>query len=90
MPVEKRIGQGGEGWRVMAVGLNFERTLISAQVLGWMQALLRNVVPYAQIRVQFRRPTIDIPNNQFKIVDMIIKVKMARLVTHYTAYLVSL
>jgi alkylation response protein AidB-like acyl-CoA dehydrogenase len=53
VPVEKRIGQEGEGWRVMAVGLNFERTLISAQVVGWMKALLRNVVPYAQIRVQF-------------------------------------
>jgi len=58
------LGQEGEGWRVMAVGLNFERTLISAQVVGWMQALLRNVVPYAQIRVQFGGLTIDIPNNE--------------------------
>jgi alkylation response protein AidB-like acyl-CoA dehydrogenase len=49
----------------MAVVLNFERTLISAQVVGWMQALLRNVVPYAQTRIQFRGPTIDIPNNEY-------------------------
>jgi alkylation response protein AidB-like acyl-CoA dehydrogenase len=65
VPVEKRIGQEGEGWRVMAVGLNFEKTPISAQVVGWMQALLRNVVPYAQTRVRFRGPTTDIPNNEY-------------------------
>jgi alkylation response protein AidB-like acyl-CoA dehydrogenase len=49
----------------MAVGLNFEKTPISAQVVGWMQALLRNVVPYAQTRIQFRESTIDIPNNEY-------------------------
>lgn len=87
VPVENRIGQEGEGWRVMTAGLNFERTLISASVAGWIGELLRNVVPYAQRRVQFGRPTIDIPTNQFKLADLIIKVKMARLITYYTAYL---
>ena len=80
-------GEEGEGWKVMMAGLNFERTLVSAQALGWMQALLKNVVPYAQRRVQFGRPTIDIQSNQFKISDLIIKVKIARLLTYYTAYL---
>jgi alkylation response protein AidB-like acyl-CoA dehydrogenase len=87
VPVENRIGQEGEGWKVMTGGLNFERTMVSAQALGWMQALLKNVVPYAQRRVQFQKPTIDIPSNQFKIADLIIKVKIARLLTYYTAYL---
>jgi alkylation response protein AidB-like acyl-CoA dehydrogenase len=44
---------------------NFEKTPISAQVVGWMQALMRKVVPYAQTRVRFRGPTIDIPNNEY-------------------------
>lgn len=87
VPVENRIGQEGEGWRVMTAGLNFERTLISAMVSGWIKELLRNVVPYAQRRVQFGRPTIDIPANQFKVADLIIKVKIARLLAYYTAYL---
>lgn len=87
VPVENRIGKEGEGWKVMTAGLNFERTLISASVAGWMQILLKNVVPYAQRRVQFERPTIDIPANQFKIADLITKVKIARLLTYYTAYL---
>jgi len=87
VPVENRISEEGEGWRVMTTGLNFERTLISAQNLGWLRELLRNVVPYAQRRVQFGRPTIDLVNNQFKIADLITTLKMARLITYYTAYL---
>jgi hypothetical protein len=71
----------------MTAGLNFERTLISASVAGWIMELLRNVVPYAKRRVQFGRPTIDIPINQFRIADLIIKTKIARLITYYTAYL---
>lgn len=87
VPVANRLGEEGGGWRVMTIGLNFERTLISASVAGWIGELLRNVVPYASRRVQFSRPTIDIPANQSKIADLIIKTKMARLMAYYTAYL---
>lgn len=87
VPVANRIGEEGEGWRVMTGGLNFERTLICAQSIGWMGELLRNVVPYAQRRVQFGKRTIDFINNQFKIADLIITLKVARLLTYYTAYL---
>jgi len=81
------IGQEGEGWNVMTIGLNFERTLICATTLGWQRELLRYTVPYAQRRVQFGRPTIDFVNNQFKIADLIIRLKVSRLITFYTAYL---
>ena len=87
VPVANRIGGEGEGWRVMTVGLNFERTLICANTLGWMRELLRNVVPYAQRRIQFGRPTIEFTNNQFKVAELIMKVKIARLLTYYNAYL---
>jgi len=87
VPAANRIGAEGEGWRVMTAGLNFERTLICAQVTGWIFELLRNAVPYAQRRVQFGRPTIDIPENQFKIANLVSKAKIARLLTYYTAHL---
>jgi len=87
VPVDNRIGEEGQGWRVMTAGLNFERTMICAQTLGWTRELLRNVVPYAERRVQFGKPTIDLVNNQFKIADLIMQVNIARLITYYTAYL---
>ena len=72
---------------MMTAGLNFERTLICSQTAGWMGEMLRNTVPYAQRRVQFGRPTIRFVNNQFKIADMVSRVKISRLLTYYTAYL---
>ncbi len=87
VPINNVLGEEGDGWRVMTAGLNFERTLICAQVLGWMRELLRNVVPYSQRRVQFGRPTISFVNNQFKIADMITRLKVSILLTYYTAYL---
>jgi hypothetical protein len=45
------------------------------------------VVPHAQRRVQFSRPTIDIPENQFKIANLVNKKNMARLATYNTAYM---
>ena len=87
VPLENRIGGEGEGWRVMTAGLNFERTLICSLSAGWMTELLRNVVPYAERRVQFGKPTISFTNNQFKIADMMMRLKIARLLTYYTAHL---
>ncbi len=87
VPLENRIGGEGDGWRVMTAGLNFERSLICAQTVGWMGELLRNAVPYAERRVQFGKPTISFTNNQFKIADMMTRWKIARLLTYYTAYL---
>jgi alkylation response protein AidB-like acyl-CoA dehydrogenase len=87
VPDANVIGEEGQGWRVMTSGLNFERTLICAQSVGWLGELLRNVVPYAQRRVQFGKRTIDFTNNQFKIADLVIALKTARLQTYYTAHL---
>lgn len=87
VPVENRIGKEGDGWAVMTGGLNFERTIISAQAMGWLGELLKNAVPHTQRRVQFGRPTIDIPTNQFKIADLVLKRRATRLFTYHTAYL---
>jgi len=90
VPIENRIGEEGQGWRVMTSGLNFERTIIAATMLGLFRTALRSVVGYAQRRVQFGRPTIDLVNNQFKIADLLVNLKLARLATYYSAYLSDL
>ncbi|MFH1350958.1 MAG: acyl-CoA dehydrogenase family protein [Pseudomonadota bacterium] len=87
VPMENRIGEEGDGWKIMMAGLNFERTLIAALVIGWLREVVRAAVPYTQRRVQFGRPTSDLVNNQLKIADLFIKLKMARLGSHYNAYL---
>jgi alkylation response protein AidB-like acyl-CoA dehydrogenase len=90
VPLNNVIGNEGEGWKVMMEGVNVERTLISAQVVGWLRGLIGITVPYTQRRVQFGQPTADIVNNQFKIADLFIKLKIARLACYYNAYLFDL
>jgi hypothetical protein len=43
-------------------------------------------VQHAQRRVQFGTPSSEMPTNQFKIADMMWKLKMVRLMTYYAAY----
>lgn len=86
VPIENRIGEEGEGWRVMMSGLNFERTASSAQAGGWLFELIRYTVSYGQRRVQFGSRTIDMVNNQLKIAELIGKLHQARLGTFYAAY----
>lgn len=90
VPVSNMIGKEGDGWKVMMEGVNVERTLISAQVVGGLRQMISITVPYTQRRVQFGQPTADLINNQFKIADLFIKLKMARLACYYNAYLFDL
>jgi alkylation response protein AidB-like acyl-CoA dehydrogenase len=90
VPVENRIGKEGEGWRVMTSGLNFERVIVAASLLGAFHTAVRTVVGYGQRRIQFGRPTTDLLNNQLKIADLIMKLKLSRLATYYAAYMFDL
>ena len=90
VPVGNRIGQEGEGWRVMTAGLNFERIIIAASMLGAFHTAVQAVVGYGRRRVQFGRPTIDLLNNQMKIADLVMKLKLSRLATYYSAYILDL
>lgn len=87
VPVTDRFGEEGDGWNILTHGLNFERTLDCAMTLGWQTELIKNAVPYAQRKVQFKEPTIEIPANQTKIADLMVWLRLSRIATYYTAYL---
>jgi alkylation response protein AidB-like acyl-CoA dehydrogenase len=89
VPVENRLGAEGDGWKVLVDGLNFERNLFAAGMLGPMREAIRYAVGHAQRRLQFGRPTIDFEVNQFKIADMFARLRTARLLTYYAAYLMD-
>ncbi len=89
VPVGNRLGEEGDGWKIMVSGLNYERTLIAASALGPIREALRYAVYHTQRRVQFNQPTIAFQVNQFRIADMIAKLKTARLLTYYAAHLLD-
>jgi len=90
VPVTNRLGEEGDGWKVLVDGLNFERVLFAAGMLGPMREGIRYAVGHAQRRLQFGRPTIGFEVNQFKVADMFARLRTARLLTYYAAYLMDM
>jgi len=89
VPIENVIGQEGAGWKVMMAGLNFERVVYSAAMLGPIREAIRYSVAYAQRRMQFGKPTIEIPINQAKIADMFAGLYTSRLLVYNAARLLD-
>ena len=56
VPVEHRIGEEGKGFRYLLKGLNAERILIAAGLVGLGRVALKRASDYARERVVFGRP----------------------------------
>jgi acyl-CoA dehydrogenase len=56
VPVTRRVGEEGAGFRYLLDGLNPERILIASEALGIGRAAVRKAVQYATDRVVFGRP----------------------------------
>ncbi len=89
VPEENRLGKEGDGWKILVDGLNFERNLFAAGMLGPMREAIQYAVNHAKRRIQFEKRTIDYQVNQFKIADMISKLHTARLLTYHAAHLMD-
>lgn len=90
VPEENRLGEEGDGWKILVDGLNFERNLFAAGMLGPMREAIRYAVNHAERRVQFGQRIIDYQVNQFKIADMISKLHTARLLTYHAAHFMDM
>ncbi len=86
VPVFNRLGEEGDGWKIMMGGLNVERILNAAPIVGMMRECMRYAKQHLERRLQFGQPTGEIATNQAKLADMISKFYLSRLVLYYAAY----
>ncbi len=70
LPVENRLGEEGDGVRILMSGLDFERVVLAAGPLGIMAACLDAVLPYVHQRKQFGQPIGEFQLMQGKLADM--------------------
>jgi acyl-CoA dehydrogenase len=56
VPVSRRIGEEGDGFRYLLDGLNPERILIASEALGIGRAAIAKAAAYAKQRIVFDRP----------------------------------
>ncbi|RHW40223.1 acyl-CoA dehydrogenase [Neobacillus notoginsengisoli] len=89
VPVENRLGEEGEGFKIAMMTLDGGRNGIAAQAVGIAQGALDAAVDYAKERHQFGKPIAANQGISFKLADMATATEASRLLTYQAAWLES-
>ncbi len=87
VPVENRLGEEGQGFKIAMAILDRGRIGIAAQALGIARASLEAAVSYAREREAFGGPIANLQAIQFMIADVATRVQAARWLIFHAAYL---
>jgi len=87
VPDENRLGKEGAGYSIVNHSLEYDRCCILASQLGAMQRQLEKAIDYAKNRQQFNQPIGQFQSVSNRIVDMKLRLEMARLLLYKTAWL---
>ena len=85
VPVENRLGEEGEGFKIAMETLDRSRLGIAAQAVGIAQGALDAAVAYAGQREQFGQRIGDFQGIQFMLADMASQTEAARQLTYAAA-----
>ncbi len=81
LPLEDRLGEEGEGFKIAMVTLDAGRIGIAAQAVGIAQAAFETARRYAKERVQFGKPIAELQAIQWMLADMATQIEAARMLT---------
>ena len=87
VPVERRLGEEGDGLRIALAGLDSGRLGIAAVATGLAQGALDHALAYARERETFGRPILEHQGLAFVLADMEAAVQSARATTLHAARL---
>lgn len=87
IPVENRLGEEGEGFKIAMQTLDGGRIGIAAQAVGIAQGCLEACLRYAKEREQFGKPIGSFQAIQWMLADMATQIDAARLLTYRAAWL---
>ncbi|RZL87763.1 MAG: acyl-CoA dehydrogenase [Variovorax sp.] len=87
VPVEDRIGEEGQGFKVLLDSLNPERIIIAAEVVGLGRRALAKATEYAKDRVVFGRPIGKNQSIQHPLAESWMELEAADLMTWRAAEL---
>lgn len=85
VPVENRIGEEGEGFKIAMKGLDGGRLNIGACSLGTARAALKQAQSYMTERQQFGKQLARFQALQFKLADMATELEAAKLMIYQAA-----
>ncbi|HET7121574.1 MAG TPA: acyl-CoA dehydrogenase family protein [Solirubrobacterales bacterium] len=86
---EDVLGEVDQGWTQLMAGLNVERLILAATMLGIAQRAFDDLLLYVKERRQFDRPIGSFQALQHRIADLATDLEAARLMTRWVATLVD-
>jgi len=78
-PIENRLGEEGEGFKIAMTVLDAGRIGIASQALGVAEAAFEAAVEYAKVREAFGQPIGQFQGIQWMLADMKTRIEAARL-----------
>jgi len=87
VPADQLLGQQDQGWVQLMAGLNTERLILAATMLGIGQRAFDDALAYAKERKQFGRPIGSFQALQHRFADLATDLEAARLMTWWVASL---
>jgi len=85
VPADRLLGQQDQGWRQLMAGLNHERLIIAAQLLGVAERAFDDTLSYVKERKQFGRPIGSFQVLRHRLADLATEIETARLLVYDVA-----
>jgi isovaleryl-CoA dehydrogenase len=86
-PAEALLGEQDRGWVQLMAGLNVERLILAATMLGIAERAFDDALAYVKERKQFGRPIGSFQALQHRLADMATDLEAAKLMTYWVASL---
>ena len=87
VPEDALLGEADRGWIQLMAGLNVERLILAATMLGLAQRAFDDTLAYVKERKQFGRPIGSFQGLQHRLADMATELEAGRLLTYWVATL---
>jgi alkylation response protein AidB-like acyl-CoA dehydrogenase len=84
-PAEALLGEIDHGWTQLMAGLNVERLILAATMLGIGQRAFQDALAYVKERRQFGRRIGSFQALQHRLADLATELEAARLLTYWVA-----
>jgi alkylation response protein AidB-like acyl-CoA dehydrogenase len=84
-PAEAVLGEVDQGWTQLMAGLNVERLILAATMLGIAQRAFDDALSYVKERRQFGRPIGSFQSLQHRFADLATDLEAAQLMTRWVA-----
>jgi isovaleryl-CoA dehydrogenase len=85
LPGDAVVGEVGQGWNQLMAGLNLERMILAANMLGTARRAFDDTVAYIRARHQFGRPVGSFQALRHRIADHATELECTRLLVHEVA-----